>query len=556
MERLFHNSQREGKIRGIDMVKVFLVEDEIVMREGIKNNIKWEQEGFEFVGEASDGELAYPLIQKTKPDILITDIKMPFMDGLELSRLVKHEMPDMKIIILSGYDEFEYAKEAISIGITDYLVKPIAGAQLLEAVKKVGRTIQEEQQQRMFLLTFEKEQLENMQLARQKLFRKLASGKQPVSALLEEGRKTGLDLVANRYNIMLFQIFEDGKVEGYSEEQNEVIRTIEKVTEEMPEVLMVELGLEGWAFILKESDEKSLSQVEEDFFIKLQDTICKYNGIEYFGGVGKEVERLSELNKCFEEANRAFSYRYLKSRNQIIRSGSQVQGCSVDGELQLSMLNVDKLDRRLVDNFLKTGLKSEVMHFIDEYFLSLGERNVQSLLFRQYVTMDMYFATIALLEQLGYESRELVERCGDFQKMTEVFSTVEQTKEYLRNVLETGIDLREAVSRKKYSSLLKDARSYIEQNYDNEDISLNTVSASVNLSPNHFSTIFSQETGRTFIEYLTYVRMEKAKELLRSTSMRTAEIAYAVGYKDPHYFSYLFKKTQECTPREFRAGRR
>lgn len=98
------------------MVKVFLVEDEIVMREGIKNNIKWEQEGFEFVGEASDGELAYPLIQKTRPDILITDIKMPFMDGLELSRLVKQEMPDMKIIILSGYDEFEYAKEAISIG--------------------------------------------------------------------------------------------------------------------------------------------------------------------------------------------------------------------------------------------------------------------------------------------------------------------------------------------------------------------------------------------------------------------------------------------------------
>ena len=115
---------------GIGMIKVFLVEDEIVMREGIKNNIDWEREGFEFVGEASDGELAYPLIQKARPDILITDIKMPFMDGLELSRLVKQEMPDIKIIILSGYDEFAYAKEAIKIGITDYLVKPIAGAKL------------------------------------------------------------------------------------------------------------------------------------------------------------------------------------------------------------------------------------------------------------------------------------------------------------------------------------------------------------------------------------------------------------------------------------------
>ena len=107
------------------MLKVFLAEDEIVMREGIKNNIDWQGEGFEFVGDAGDGELAYPIIQKTRPDILITDIKMPFMDGLELSRLVKHELPETKIILLSGYDEFQYAKEAIDIGITDYLVKPV-----------------------------------------------------------------------------------------------------------------------------------------------------------------------------------------------------------------------------------------------------------------------------------------------------------------------------------------------------------------------------------------------------------------------------------------------
>lgn len=535
------------------MIKVFLVEDEIVMREGIKNNVDWEREGFEFAGEASDGELAYPLIQKTRPDILITDIKMPFMDGLELSRLVKQEMPDIKIIILSGYDEFEYAKEAINIGITDYLVKPIAGAKLLEAVKKVGKIIEEERQQKLFLHTFEKERLENTQLIRQKLFRSLASGQKPVSEILKEGKKAGFDLVADQYNIVLLQIFADGKAEGYSEAQNAAEQDIESMTEKMPEVLMVELGLEGWAFIIKEtSEEKKLEQTLKDFLERLQDIIASYEGVEYFAGVGKAVARLSELNRCFEEANKAFSYRYLKKRNQVIYSGAEMDEPSVDEELKLSSLNLEKLDRKSIDQFLKTGLKSEVVHFIDEYFASLGERNVQSLMFRQYVTMDMYFATVAVLEQLGYESRELVERCGDFETMAAVFSTVEQTKGYLQNIFETAIELREKVSQKKYSSLLKDARAYIEQNYDNEDISLNTVAASVNLSPNHFSTIFSQETGRTFIEFLTYVRMEKAKELLRTTSMRTAEIAFAVGYKDPHYFSYLFKKTQECTPREFR----
>ena len=117
------------------MIKIFLVEDELIIRNGIKNSIDWEKEGYEFVGEASDGELAYPLIKKTKPDILITDIKMPFMDGLQLSELIKKELPGIKIMILSGYNEFEYAQKAISIGVTDYLLKPVNAEQLMEGIK-------------------------------------------------------------------------------------------------------------------------------------------------------------------------------------------------------------------------------------------------------------------------------------------------------------------------------------------------------------------------------------------------------------------------------------
>lgn len=128
------------------MLKIFLAEDEIVMREGIRNNIAWQEEGFEFVGEASDGELAYPMIQKLKPDILITDIRMPFMDGLELSRIVKQELPDTSILILSGYGEFDYAKEAISIGVEDYLLKPVTSAQLLEAIRPSQKKFTAERQ--------------------------------------------------------------------------------------------------------------------------------------------------------------------------------------------------------------------------------------------------------------------------------------------------------------------------------------------------------------------------------------------------------------------------
>ncbi len=381
-------------------MKVFLVEDEIIMREGIRNNIDWEKEGFEFAGEASDGELAYPLIQDSKPDILITDIRMPFMDGLELSRRVKKEMPDIKIIVLSGYDEFEYAREGIRIGITEYLLKPIDGNKLLEAVKRVAQLI----------------------LSERELQRELKPG--------------------------------------------------------------------------QEQDSSKNSQAEAE--------------------------------------------------------GTVAQRSPGGQEAELGILEVGKLDRRVAERFLKTGLKSEVTNFVDDYFSSFGINNIQSLLFRQYVTTDMYFTAVSMLEGLGYENGELAKHCGEIRDINKVLSSVESNKEYLKKILSTAIDLREVVSQKKYHSILEEAKSYIEQHYDDVNISLNSVAASVNLSPNHFSSIFSQEMGKTFVEYLTFVRMEKAKELLRTSSLKSAEIAYAVGYKDAHYFSYLFKKNQDCTPKEYR----
>ena len=162
------------------MVKVFLVEDESIIRRGIRDNIAWESHGFEFVGEAGDGEYAYPLLLNTKPDILITDIKMPFMDGLELSRLVKKSLPKTRIIILSGYNEFEYAKEAIKIGISDYLLKPVTSVSLLDTLKHVADEIREEQEKiGVFfklldnLITLHQRKLEKLQNVKKAMLEKM-----------------------------------------------------------------------------------------------------------------------------------------------------------------------------------------------------------------------------------------------------------------------------------------------------------------------------------------------------------------------------------------------
>ena len=158
------------------MLKVFLTEDERVVREGLRDMIPWEQYGFVFAGEASDGEMALPLVRKIRPDVLITDIKMPFMDGLAFSRLVSKELPDMKILILSGYDDFAYAQQAIELHVDQYLLKPITKASMIQALEQTKAHIEEEREQRDYRRRFVRESREYEHYARRLFFEKLVGG--------------------------------------------------------------------------------------------------------------------------------------------------------------------------------------------------------------------------------------------------------------------------------------------------------------------------------------------------------------------------------------------
>ncbi len=195
----------------------------------------------------------------------------------------------------------------------------------------------------------------------------------------------------------------------------------------------------------------------------------------------------------------------------------------------------------------------EAGRLLDSIFSTIGEQNINSRIFLNYLTMDIYLAMARFLKEIGADIAEVEKECGDINGLIVSSRNPEEIKSYLKRYLVKVLEIRDSTSAKKYSRLLSSAISYIDENYANEDISLNKVSSNVNISPNHFSTIFSQEMGKTFIEYLIGKRMEKARELLMTTDMRSSEIAYAVGYKDPHYFSYTFKKTQGMTTREFRS---
>lgn len=539
------------------MIKLFLVEDEIVMRNGIKKNIDWKAEGIEFVGDASDGELAYPMILKEKPDILLTDIKMPFMDGLELCELVRKELPDIKIIILSGYDDFSYAQKAVRLNVTEYLLKPISPDKLLASIRQVAKEIEESRGTPDYNKLSEWEQEERLKLEKQKFFGRMVKGKLQMTQILELGHQLGMELSAPYYQICLVHgDTTGGQNKVYSEGQNQMMEKVFSYVNQVEKSYYFDRGTEGFALLIMADEPQELEETRKNCIDGILKIITSYPQVEYFVGVGSVVQRLRELGDSYNDANKAFSYRYLTTTNQVIDSRKIDYKDVTANEVNIHEVNVNQMDRKIVLNFLKSGATDEVGHFVQDYFASMGSQNTRSTIFLQYVTMDVYFSVVAFLEEMGYKIEDVTEEYGDINEVIKRFSTLDRIEEYFVQVFCGALKLRDDVARKKYSTVLATAREYIDENYNCEDISLNTVAATVNVSPNHFSSIFSQEMGKTFIEYLTGIRMEKAKELLMTTNRKSSEIAYEIGYKDPHYFSFMFKKTQGCTAREYRAGKR
>ncbi len=562
------------------MIKVFLVEDEYAIREGVKKSVDWEKNDFELVGEAGDGEMALPKILKTRPDILITDIRMPFMDGLQLSELVKKELPDIKIVVLSGYDDFNYAKQAISIGVEEYILKPVSGEDLMRELSKIRDTIISERQEEQAREKYIQDMEEIRALERQKFIHDMIDGKISMQDALGQGRELGIDITAAYYSVVLFQAFfkneSENDIAGYSGITDEIYSRIRDAYDGLENVYLYEQVGDVLCFL-----EKSDSLEEMDENIKngiglVKDIMKDYDEMIYFISTGRPVERIRDVNTSYRAASRRFADRYMLEESTVMLGGKQedsgenekfrrtieAEKESASGSLDINKFDINHMDISSVDvkmlsqktifHFLRSGTLSEVNDLVGEYIRSIGEDAMESFMLRQYVIMESLLSGVTFLDSIGVSDDKVSEILGDLKNPARYVETVGSSRQYITQLLNTLIEYRNQVSDKKYTELIEKSRRFIQDNYKNEDMSLQLVASYVNVSSNHFSAIFRKETGETFIDYLTGVRMDSAKELLTCTSMKTSEVGFEVGYRDPHYFSFLFKKVTGMSPKEYR----
>ncbi len=516
--------------------KVFLVEDEIVTREGIRDNVNWSAAGFEFCGEAANGENALPLIEEKKPDVIITDIKMPFMDGLQLSKIVRSHMPWVKIVILSGHDEFNFAQSAVKLGITEYLLKPISAADLHKVLIGLSKKLDEEKTERNKLKQLQNSLQDNLALAQEKFIFNLVSGGISSTEAMEQALQYGLDIIAKFYLVILIKIEPPQSPTTINfEAYHQVEQRIGQISRDDSEVFLTKKDLEEIILLVKGNDLEQLVQESQFRADLIKEKIAQETGCTLSMFLGSPQERLGSIHRSFAEA-------LIKSKTSTLPGSSQPL------PIQPQAL---KLDHSAIEAYIKFGTIQDFKTFFDLYLKPVAQIGVKTPIIKQYLMINMILTANQYLSDLGIDGKQLVINIDKVEEIINKLDSLEKIYTEIKKIFSDSINARNLLVNNE-QALMEKVRDYINKHFTDPDLKMSELAKEFNLNPTYFSALFKQESGETFREYLCRVRIEQAKTLLLNSRLKSSEIAYRTGYNDPHYFSYIFKKKTGKSPQEFR----
>lgn len=520
--------------------KVFLVEDEIVTREGIRDNMDWSSIGYEFCGEAPDGEVALPLIEETQPDVIITDIKMPFIDGLQLSKTLRQRMPDVKIIILSGHDEFEYAQSALKLGVTEYLLKPVSAQDLSDALLSLSAIIDREKLEHETLKRLQDDVEDRLILAQEEFILRLVMGGISSADAVEQSQKLGLNIVARYYLVILIHIELCEEFQPFDYQQYKLVdQIVSSVVSGRDDVFISRKDMEELVLLMKGSDPDQLLHAGDSLTRLAKQEVEDRTTCDLTIEIGEPQDRVGDLHHSFAES-------LVKMKSKIGESPPISSGEEID------LMDLIKMDHVAIENYLKFGSMADFDQFFASSLLSISTSAMKSSLVKHYLFVDILLTTTQFMSDLGGERENIILDIHEIDGILANTLSMEQIKEEMRRIILPALTFRNKQANHQRGILLYQAKNFIADHLSDPDLKMNKIANQFNLSPSHFSTVFREEFGETFRDYLSRIRINRAKELLRTTSLQCSEVAVQCGYSDPHYFSAVFKKKTGVTPQQFR----
>lgn len=520
------------------MDTVIIVDDEKLIREGIKKNIEWEKLSLYLLGEAENGLDAIYMIEQHVPDILLLDICMPMMDGLELAKAVKQRYPRTSVIMVTGYDEFNFMREALTIGVEDYILKPITK-------EKISQAINDIKEKRKNNIGKGKEAEQLGQLMFEKKVCDILKGK--AEGFVGEALPLSFHSDADLFCVAILGVKEIfGESWSKALNKSDLINfSILNITNE----LLLEKRM-GVAMLSEEDDIVIVFSAEDDEddyqnIMEMAEQIIKaienYIQIQVCIGIGEIKNTIKDLKQSIDTARIALDFRLLDENEYIIF----YEDIKSYGNLQL--IYPHEIETKILDGFLEDdSTKKEIKDFFNYIKMNNAKiSDIKSALF-MLVSAVLKFAreydvTASEIRQDKVNIINEVNACESIKEMNDVV---------LSFVLTAKDMLKKYKTRPK--QLADKIRSYITDHYQNEDLSLNMMAKNLFISTSYISAIFKNDIGASFVDYLTNVRIAKAKQLLIASQNNTYEIGFMVGYRTPQYFSTIFKKETGQSPSQYR----
>lgn len=535
------------------MYKVLLVDDEILVREAISKKIEWNELGYELVGDCENGKDAIEFVKSHPVDVVLTDICMPYIDGMGLSKYLSENCPQTAIIIFSGYSDFEYAKQAIQYKVSEYILKPVTAKELSEVLIRIREKLDSKRKEEKKIDQLTKvyhSYTKNEAVIISRILSRLVKGTQEVKRSLDELKEFDIEISGSSYRTVVIDIDVYSGLYEINAEQKKESALMAFVVENISSEIISEYNA-GIAF--RDADNRVcllLWTNRPQEFRKEIVEICKdiqknvYSAMQLSisMGMGCYVDSLEELSKSYESASEMLQYRYTKGSGIMFDCEEEKQkenSMELEPDYRDIAIAIRGGDREVLDDameHMRTWLKTGYIN------------RRKSIAYLQHALQIVY--------EVGHETQEsFVLPDSVLTSITEA-RNLDQAMEITKEYAVSGLKAVQEACQTSGERQAAQAMEYIKDNYGNPDLSLNSVCEYLNISTSRFSTIFKEETGKTFLEVLTSVRMEKAKQMLQKTTMKNYEIAEKVGFSDPHYFSIAFKKATGMSPKEYAKGRK
>ena len=538
----------------MDLYSIILVDDEEEVRKSIIKKIEWQAAGFHVVGDAENGEDAMEKIEMLEPDVVLTDIRMPYMDGLALAEKVRQRYPSMKVVIFSGYDDFEYAQKAIKLNVSEYILKPVNVEELTSILKRIKENLDFEIEEKRNLSRLREKYRKSLPIIREQFFNELVHKNLKKDLAEQKLREYDIPILgARKWMLAAIDVEEGDVVESLSLHNEEELIPISVMQ-------IVREKLEGYyRFALfqsaSEADMVVITALDEDNSITgLTDVlgdICKETKrilkVPVTIGIGHSCEDISGIPKAYQSAVDALGYKAIAGNGSTIYindmepvgSGKLEFDSLTEGELISAIkFGPEEKIESSVKNIMEK-MKTAKVHFRQQQVYMIGIFNSIIQMMQQY--------DLALEDIMGEELESMV-----------LFDKQKKIEEFGQWLLRIAGKLNHLINQERDMTtrqVIQDAKQYIQDNYQNPDLSVEMICRHLHMSPAYFSTVFKKETGQAYIAYLTDVRLNKAVELLNKTDDKTYIIASKVGYQEQNYFSYVFKKKFGVSPTRYRGAR-